>query len=128
MSTRSIVTIKDETDTVHIFKHYDGYPEGIADAIQNTVKSGLAWDLPRFEADEFAAAFAAANKTQGGGIRIVSKRRAFCDVEYGYTVTQKDGELHIVATSINGWDVWKEKQIFKGNLESFLAFAGKLEA
>ena len=47
------------------YKHYDNYPSGAADFIENA--KSYAWDLPRFEADDFAAAFVAANKAKSGG-------------------------------------------------------------
>jgi hypothetical protein len=45
---------------VTVYKHHDGYPAGAAKAIGAALD--FAWQLPRFEADEFAAAFVAANK------------------------------------------------------------------
>jgi hypothetical protein len=45
---------------VTIYKHSDGYPEGAVCWITRALE--FAWPLPRFEADEFAAAFVAANK------------------------------------------------------------------
>src|SRR5271166_6263079 len=45
---------------VTVYKHHDGYPSGAAAAIEAALP--YAWPLPRYEADEFAAAFVAANK------------------------------------------------------------------
>ena len=43
------------------------------DFIENAKE--FAWELPRFEADEFAAAFVAANKNKAGGeVRLVNAR------------------------------------------------------
>ena len=61
MGTRAVYTFKDEYNTHHVFKHWDGYPEGAIHFLQKAKK--LAWKLPRFEADEFGGAFIAANKT-----------------------------------------------------------------
>jgi len=60
MSTRAAYTFQDDQTTVHVYKHHDGYPTGAADAINNALC--YAWPLPRFEADDFAAAFVAGNK------------------------------------------------------------------
>jgi hypothetical protein len=60
MSTRAVYTFSDSDGTYHVYKHSDGYPTGAAQAIEATLE--CAWTLPRFEADEFAAAFVAANK------------------------------------------------------------------
>ena len=45
---------------VTVYKHHDGYPKGAAKAIEAAIP--YAFSLPRFEADEFAAAFVRANK------------------------------------------------------------------
>ena len=45
---------------VTVYKHHDGYPSGAAAAIEAALPH--AWQLPRFEADEFAAAFVRGNK------------------------------------------------------------------
>jgi hypothetical protein len=45
---------------VTVYKHSDGYPRGAPEAIERAIPH--AWKLPRFEADEFAAAFVRGNK------------------------------------------------------------------
>src|SRR5713101_2351532 len=45
---------------VTVYRHHDGYPSGAATAIEAALPH--AWPLPRFEAEEFAAAFVRANK------------------------------------------------------------------
>ena len=61
MSTRAIYRfIGDWPGVVTVYKHSDGYPEGAAKAIEAALD--FAWPLPRYECDEFAAAFVAANK------------------------------------------------------------------
>ena len=45
---------------VTVYKHRDGYPSGAAQAIEAALSH--AWPLPRFEPDEFAAAFVRGNK------------------------------------------------------------------
>lgn len=62
MSTRALYSFLDENKVAyHVYKHSDGYPTGALDAIDAAMP--FAWRLPRFEADDFAAAFVAANKT-----------------------------------------------------------------
>lgn len=61
MSTRALFTFKDETAAFNVYKHYDGNPSGAARVIRHAIDY-FAWPLPRFEADEFAAAFVAAGK------------------------------------------------------------------
>ncbi len=50
----------DFPSVVTVYKHHDGYPKGAAQAIEAALP--FAFRLPRFEADEFAAAFVRANK------------------------------------------------------------------
>lgn len=45
---------------VTVYKHSDGYPDGAVCWITKSLEH--AWPVPGFEADEFAAAFVAANK------------------------------------------------------------------
>lgn len=63
MSTRAMYTFFDETikSGYHVYKHHDGYPTGAAEHIERARPH--AWPLGRFEADEFAAAFVAGNKS-----------------------------------------------------------------
>lgn len=62
MSTRAIYSFFGDDDAPrHVYKHSDGYPTGAAEAIENALE--FAWPLPRYENDEFAAAFVAANKS-----------------------------------------------------------------
>jgi hypothetical protein len=123
MSTRAIYTFKDSDASFHVFKHHDGYPSGAFDAIKATIESGKCWGAHRFEADEFAAGFIATNKPDHGGVRLAKSRRFYADVAYGYTITHKNGSIHITATEIEGWDAWKETKIFAGTLAEFEAFA-----
>lgn len=63
MSTRACYRFIDPqaAAVVTVYKHSDGYPEGAVCWITKALN--FAWTLPRFEADEFAAAFIAANKS-----------------------------------------------------------------
>ena len=73
MGTRAIYIFEDDHEEVYVYKHYNNYPSGAADFIEKAKE--LAWELPRFEADEFAAAFVAANKNRKGGeVRLVNAR------------------------------------------------------
>jgi hypothetical protein len=65
MSTRALYTFKagdtHERDW-NVYKHHDGYPTGAAETLAVT-QSWFAWKEPRYESDEFAAAFCAAGKS-----------------------------------------------------------------
>lgn len=87
MSTRATFTFVDNIGTeVTIYKHYYGYPLGAAIALHKTIQSGLAWPGGRFEADEFAAAFVAANKDGPGGIRIFQRWDQALDIKWHYRI------------------------------------------
>ena len=94
MSTRAVYTFKDEYDnTHHVYKHHDGYPSGAVEFILKALDK--SWKLPRFEASEFAAAFIAANKDEGGGVYFSKGPEDHGDLSYKYEVTAKDDVLQI---------------------------------
>jgi hypothetical protein len=94
MGTRCIITFKDKHDQVHVYQHWDGDPETVKANIEKAKK--LAWELPRFEPDEFGAAYIAANKDGEGNIRIGKAPEEYGDLSYTYTVTCVDGQLKVV--------------------------------
>jgi len=85
MGTRAVYTFKDADSSFHVFKHWDNDPCGAVDFIHRATK--YAWPLPRFEADEFASAFIAANKDTSGGVRLVKSQSQYADLEYVYEVS-----------------------------------------
>lgn len=85
MGTRAVYTFKDADDSFHVYKHWDNDPVGACDFIHKATK--LAWPLPRFEADEFATSFIAANKDGAGGVRLTKSPSHHCDLEYIYEVS-----------------------------------------
>ena len=131
MSTRGIYTFKAFGETFHVYKHSDNYPTGAQIALAAVMEQGKAWDLPRFEADEFAAGFVAANKDGGGNVRLAKSRTSACDVAYGYTVAQIKGkkDVQLTVTSIDFWDgKAKETKLWAGRLVDFTPeVAAKLE-
>ena len=99
MSTRAVYTFSDEdTAPIHVYKHHDGYPYASYGKGEPLEAGGLlwikkakelAWELPRFEADEFAASFVAANKTGAGGCRLITTEHPWeyaSDAEYWYKI------------------------------------------
>ena len=110
MSTRALFSFKDSDSLITVYKHYDGYPEkrGAYGFIAKAVS--FAWELPRFEADDFAAAFVAANKKQGGGdIRLLSADATNGDVlgiEYEYTITAENDCLRVECR-----DLWNSENL-----------------
>jgi len=136
MSTRAVYTFIQDGEAHHVYKHHDGYPSGAADAIANALP--LAWPLPRFEADEFAAAFVAGNKeralpalpmSQGGGIRLTHGWDRHGDLEYRYEITGNGNSLRIVAYSATYvGDETRWEKIFDGGLSAMRDWAKTSEA
>jgi hypothetical protein len=128
MSTRACYTFIDERSTLHVYKHHDGYPSG---AVQWTEAAlPLAWPLPRFEADEFAASFVAANKTSQGGVRLMPSGDIETikpsDIAYRYEITLKDGDLFTVAYRA-GWNK-ASVEIWAGPFANMAVWAKQFEA
>jgi|TARA_R110000744_G_scaffold41783_1_gene94773 hypothetical protein len=94
MGTRASITFEDAHNSFTIYQHWDGDPETIA---RNVERSKMfAWNLPRFEASDFAAAYVAANKEQGGNIRLLKVEAHVCyDTQHDYLVTCDSGFLNI---------------------------------
>ena len=113
MSTRGLYTFKDADGEYTVFKHWDNYPTsengyGAYQFIKNAL--AYAWELPRFEADEFAASFIAANKKAGGGdLRLLPADATNGDalgVEFWYTVEAVGKQLKVSCRDLfNGIDL-----------------------
>lgn len=112
MGTRAVFTFKDEDQSFSVYTQYDGYPEGAAEFLTKALP--FAWALPRFEPDEFAAAFVAANKEKGGSIRLTTGADAHVDLDYEYEIFQSKNGQMIIKTS-NG---------FYGRLKDFIGEYG----
>ena len=121
MSTRAVYGFKDESSTHWVYVHHDGYPTGAAEKFKVALGSKLAWPLPRYEADEFGAAFIAANKTSAGSVRLTSGPEAHGDIEYVYLVSQEGDKLTMKASHPSG------KVFFSGSLSDFISRAEKIE-
>ena len=94
MGTRTVLTFKDKHDSFSVYQHYDGYPEYVLPAIEAAKE--FAWDLPRFEASDFAAAFIAANKQKGGGnIYLTTSHKGHMDLDYRYEIEGNDKKLFV---------------------------------
>jgi hypothetical protein len=103
MGTRTVLTFKDKHNSFSVYHHYDGYPEHILPAIEAAKE--FAWDLPRFEASDFAAAFIAANKQKGGGnIYMTDSYESHSDLEYRYDITSRDKELLVNVYKVEEYD------------------------
>ena len=128
MATRAIYTFKGFGESHHVYKHFDGYPSGAAQWIEAALE--LAWELPRYEPDEFAAAFVAANKDRPGGIRLAKSQTAHCDVEFAYVVEPDKtvpNLLKVTVYSANFWEKPSRTKLWSGPLNTFFATAKQIE-
>jgi len=112
MGARAVYTFIDELNCVSVYKHWDGYPRCGCRFIANALP--LAWPLPRFEAEEFAAAFVAANKKGRGDIYLIAGPKAPDGLAYRYEIRCPDGRLHV--------------RIYEPTDNNRLLFDGSLEA
>lgn len=129
MGTRAIVTLADSTTLERplvIYQHWDGYPQGMAISVRNALP--IAWPLPRFEADEFAAALLAGSKTEGGNLRVLGvgdwRELAPIDIEYAYVIAPgSDGRPYISGMAVSWYaHEWETKiAVPRTYLENFAA-------
>lgn len=99
MSTRCTITVSEsDIREFHIFRHSDGYPEGkhgVIKGIQKALK--YAWELPRFDAGDFAGALVRAMKEGPGNIYLTANSVYHReDVEYHYAIYKTGDDLTIV--------------------------------
>jgi len=112
MSTNALIYIVEPSDTIDgsetiyaIYKHWDGYPSGVQSMIEDALK--IAWPLPRFEANEFAASFVAANKKGSGDVRLVNPDDARNTwFNYVYVIRHMEGsdKLNVTVGHCTGMD------------------------
>ena len=103
MSTRAVYTFTGSQGDFHVYKHHDGYPyasDGVSEAgglLWIKKAKALAWDLPEFQSDEFAAAFVAANKTRPnrGDVYLTEDPLSHADAEYWYKIKKATPALDV---------------------------------
>lgn len=131
MSTRAIYSFlpsDDSEPTYHVYGHSDGYPSW---ALKYIDAARLrAWVLPRYENDEFGAAFIAANKNHEGGFRLMPsydkwQRVAPMDIEYRYEISIFACKLFVKGFRVSFDDKWKEKKLFALPLDQAIAFVAE---
>ena len=119
-------------DAWNVYIHGNGYPTGAAAYVLGAQL--FAWDLPRFEADDFAAALCASAKQgiKGGNARFMPQgkplavaARHCADIEYRYEIRGTG----VKAYSVNAWGKGKatEHLLFNCSLAEFAATAKEWE-
>lgn len=111
MGTRAVITFHDELtkQKYSIYQHWDGDPATVHANIRLTQK---CWPWPRYEADEFAAAYVATHKTGSGNIRLATSARAHGDLSYSYEVSpQRDAQGRTHHLKVKTKDCYTKKTI-----------------
>lgn len=126
MSTRATITVADDNDSFDIYQHHDGYPDGPNGLVRHIAMARrLAWDLPRFEAADFAAAIIAVLKDRGGSTYLTSDAEAHGDRTFHYRVTplRESTTTRVMLTiSKPSWERGKgDVEVFAGEIQDAVA-------
>jgi len=117
MSTRACYTFKDKECAFSVYYHYDGYPSNALKMISKARKS--AWQFPRFEADEYAAAFCCIAKDgKAGGARLTEGPHRHGDLAYRYDIWFQNNNLMVTIWHV---DFHNEKRMDTGNINEMLS-------
>jgi len=112
MSTRACYTFRDKESAHSVYYHYDGYPLNALRMISKARQS--AWQFPRFEADEYAAAFCYTVKDgKRGGAMLTEGPHRHGDLDYRYDVWFENNDLMVKIWHV---DFNNEKLLDKGNI------------
>jgi hypothetical protein len=109
MSTRSVITVFDadsNDNSYSIYRHCDGYPDSASGVLETLAKAlPFAWALPRFEAEDFAAAIIRAWKQPGGGnIYLTPGKQAHGDIEWYYEIRPAGKQIAVTVFEVtNDW-------------------------
>ena len=101
MSTRAAITIADDKDSFDIYQHHDGYPDGPFGLVRHIAMARrLAWDAPRFEAGDFAAAVIGVLKDRGGSTYLTQDADAHGDRAFHYRIepVREDTQTRVMLT------------------------------
>jgi len=117
MSTRACYTFKDKEGAYSVYYHHDGYPSNALKMISKAKEA--AWEFPRFEADEFAAAFCCIAKDgKRGGARLTEGPHRHGDLAYRYDIWFDKNNLMVTIWQV---DFHNEKRIDTGNINEMLS-------
>ncbi len=126
MSTRATLTIEDDHDTFHIYRHHDGYPNTPDGVINHINKAqSLAWELPRFEAADFAAAVLAVMKSRPGSVYMTKNADQHSDRAFHYVLSHTRNQIWVQVLAKMYESDWRarplERRVFSGPLAKAVA-------
>jgi len=113
--------VADKHGRFDIYQHHDGYAEGPHGLVRRiAMAQRLAWDLPRFEAADFAAAIIAVLKDRGGSTYLTARAEDHADRAYHYQIEPlREGvatRVQLTVTQPSWRDGAEGREIFKGSL------------
>jgi len=122
MSTRATITVADSHDSFDIYQHHDGYPDGPHGLVRHlNLAQRLAWDLPRFEAADFAAAVIAVLKDRGGSTYLTRDADEHGDRDYHYRIGPLREDIHtrvMLSISRPNWEKGEpDTEIFSDEIQ-----------
>lgn len=126
MSTRATITVADQHDSFDLYQPHDGYPDGPHGLVRHiAIARRLAWDLPRFEAGDFAAAIISVLKDRGGSTYLTKDADAHSDRSFHYRIeTVREDTAHRVQLTISrpSWErVRGDVEVFAGSIQNAVA-------
>ena len=139
MGTRAVVTFYDHSSEGnnlpyqvnhrghHVYRQHDGYPSNVLHVLQSVVDKKMCWDLPRFEADEFATGYVAHEKEGSGNIRLLKNADDIIGLSYRYYVTLVEEELHISVYAADFSNIDDDDLLFRGTLSAAIKWEQERE-
>lgn len=122
MSTRATITVADQHDSFDLYQHHDGYPDGPHGLVRHiALARRLAWDLPRFEAADFAAAIIAVLKDRGGSTYLAKDADAHSDRSFHYRIEPR------LENSDNGVQLTISRPSYERGKSEVEVFAGSIQ-
>lgn len=98
MSTRAIITIFDKKDGFNIYIHWDGWVASVTRSIEIAFK--YTWELPRFEAGDFATALIKVLKQRAWWVYLVTAVQNMSEIDYFYQISEDEWNVKVKITDI----------------------------
>ena len=126
MGTHGLFSFEEDDEAFSVYVHWDSYPEGAADKLNKTLESLKIWPLPRYEADEFAAGFIAANKVNPGGFRLANFDDSI-DHQYQYKIWQDEKSHDLMIKLVCDDSEWDNTIWIIDDFIKFMEWKSKFE-
>lgn len=118
MSTRATITVRDDHDAFHIYRHHDGYPDSELGMVRQ-IADARALAMLDAKAADFGAALVATLKTGPGSTYLTADPDAHGDREYHYAIKHvRDGVIGSVSLVVEHY--WRgdfSEELFRGSID-----------